>query len=184
LSKGILINLISGPGVGKSTTAAQLFAALKMKKQQAELVQENAKQLVWTKNFETLNNQYQVSHDQYKVFKSIVDEVDFTVTDGSLIHGLAYNITNQNNISNIDKTKEAILTWFSQFNNFNIFIERRKCSTYDTIGRIESFEEAKIVDNILLKELDENNIPYLIINIDDIDIESIAEQLINYKKQL
>lgn len=52
-----IINLIGGPGVGKSTLAAEIFAELKKKGKSAELALEYAKDQVWDENLRILKDQ-------------------------------------------------------------------------------------------------------------------------------
>ena len=47
----IVINLFAGPGVGKSTTAARVFAELKLKGVNCEMALEFAKDKVWEESF-------------------------------------------------------------------------------------------------------------------------------------
>lgn len=155
-----IVNLIAGPGVGKSVTTSLIFANLKILGLNAEIVPEYAKQLVWTEEFELLNNQYHVSYYQNKLFSSLVDKIDIIVTDGCLLHGLVYNMINQNNTSDKDKTKTAILKWFNAYNNINIFLERNETLEYKQHGRLQKIEEAIHIDNLLKFILFENNICY------------------------
>ena len=66
-----VINIIGGPGIGKTTISALLFANLKIKGYICEYVQEFAKKLVWLKDYDTLNNQFFVSKEQYTLLKQI-----------------------------------------------------------------------------------------------------------------
>jgi predicted ATPase len=143
-----IINLIGGPGLGKTTLAALIFAELKLRGYVTEFVQEYAKQLVWTKDFDTLNNQYYVTSHQYKLLKQMDSLVDFVVTDASLISGLYYNLHNKDNTSNINKTHELILNSYKQFNNINIMLKRGNFE-YETQGRLQTEEESKEIDTIL-----------------------------------
>ena len=59
--KTLHINLWAGPGTGKSTMAAGIFAALKWNKIDCELVSEYAKQIVWEESYTKLNNQIKSS---------------------------------------------------------------------------------------------------------------------------
>ena len=86
--KTILINLLAGPGTGKTTICALLFAKLKLLGYVVEYVQEYAKHLVWTKNYELLNNQYYVTQTQANLMENMIGSVDFIITDGSILHGL------------------------------------------------------------------------------------------------
>ena len=81
-----VINIIGGPGIGKTTISALLFANLKIRGYICEYVQEFAKKLVWLKDYDTLNNQFFVSREQYTLLKQIDGHVDFLITDGPLIH--------------------------------------------------------------------------------------------------
>jgi len=47
MKKTVLINFYAGPGAGKSTTSAKIFAALKDRGECAELIQEYVKTWAW-----------------------------------------------------------------------------------------------------------------------------------------
>jgi tRNA uridine 5-carbamoylmethylation protein Kti12 len=164
-----VINIIAGPGAGKTTICALLFYELKIRKHVTEYVQEYAKTLVWKKDFDILNNQYLVTTEQYKLFKTMIGQVDYVVTDGSLLHGLYYNRYNIHNTSNVEKTEQLILDCFGQFNNINIFLERGTSYPYETQGRIQTEEEAKEIDNILKHLLRLHKISYITLTADNIE---------------
>lgn len=154
------INFIAGPGVGKSVMTSLIFAKMKMKGYNAEIVPEYAKQLVWTEEYELLNNQYHISYYQNKLLKALDGKTDFIVTDGCLLHGLVYNMINPHNTSDKDKTKKAILDWFNSSNNINIYLERNDNIEYEQEGRLQNLEEAIHVDNLLKFQLFDNKIDY------------------------
>lgn len=157
--KTYLINIIAGPSCGKTTICSLLFAKLKIKGFVVEYVQEFAKSLVWTENYDLLNNQYYVTQTQFNLMKQMIGKVDFIVTDGSLLHGLYYNRHNKDNISNIEKTETFILNSYNQFNNINIFLERGNFP-YEHQGRIQNEDEAKEIDVILKHMLKQSNINF------------------------
>ena len=64
-SNPLIVNFYAGPGAGKSTMVAHTFAELKWRGINCELVTEYAKDKVWEKSFETLENQFYVSAKQY-----------------------------------------------------------------------------------------------------------------------
>jgi len=151
-----IINLIAWPWVWKSVIASLLFVQMKIRWFNVELVSEYAKQLVWTNDFDTLNNQYYVSNQQYKLFKSMLWKVDYIITDWALLHWIYYNKENKDNISNIEKTEEKIIQYIKEFKNINILLERNKNIWYEKEWRIQSYTEALIADNELKKILDLN----------------------------
>jgi len=165
-----IVNLISGPGSGKSAFTGLILGYLKMNGYSAEIVYEYAKQLVWLKKFDELNNQYHISSTQYNLFKSINGSVEYVITDGSLLHGLIYNRTNENNVCDVLKTEKAILNWYKEFNNVNIFLERNENIEYEQNGRIQNLVEAKYLDNLLKSYLNEFEIPFYTIKTEDFDV--------------
>lgn len=179
--KTYLINFISGPGSGKTTMCALIFANLKMKGFVAEYIQEYAKTLVWTKNFETLNNQYHVTQTQYNLLKMINGQVDFILTDGPLLHALYYNKYNEDNTSNVEKTEKLIINSYNQFNNINIFLDRGDFK-YEQQGRIQTENESREIDTILKNLFEPYNIPYEIFKSTPENVEPIVNYIIDFVK--
>ena len=147
-----IINLIGGPGCGKTTVAAGIFYRLKLKGVNVEYVQEYAKKLVWLERWDDLNNQYSVSRKQYDVLKALDDKVDVIITDGPLVHGFYYVKYNKDNVSSKKKTKESIRRWVNEFDNENYFLDRGDYP-YETEGRYQTEKEAKEVDEEIFLSL-------------------------------
>ncbi len=179
--KTFIINLIGGPGCGKSTLSALIYAKLKVHDNRyvVEYVQEYAKHLVWTKNFDVLNNQYYVTQHQYKLLKQMNGEVDFIVTDGPICQGLYYNKHNKDNISNINKTEKLIINSHNEFNSINIFLKRGTFE-YEAQGRLQSEEESREIDVILKHLLKQNSIGFTEFDADSSNenIDKIIEHVI------
>ena len=154
-----VVNFIGAPGCGKSIISALIFAQLKLKHYVTEYVQEYAKQLVWTKDFDTLNNQYYVTKHQYKLLKQIDGKVNYIVTDGPLIHGLYYNTYNPDNTSDITKTTHLILDSHHHFRNINIVLTRGDFA-YEQEGRLQTKSEARDIDVIMKQLLKTKQINY------------------------
>lgn len=169
-----VINFISGPGAGKTTLSALLFAKLKIEGFVCEYVQEYAKTLVWMEDFDTLNNQYLVSKKQFDLLKQIDGKVDYIITDGPLIHGVYYNKYNKDNICNVEKTEEFILRNFAQFDNINIVLKRSE-RAYEQQGRIQTEEESRDIDCILRHIMRVNKIDFIEFDADESAIDSILE---------
>lgn len=179
----VVINVIGGPGVGKSVTSSLIFVELKIRGYSCELVQEYAKSLVWQKDFDTLNDQYHVSKTQFKLIKSVDGFVRFIVTDGPLPHGLYYNRFNKTNNSNIENTEKMILDCYSKLKNINIFLERGDFP-YEECGRIQKEEEAKEIDHVLKHILRRNNIPFVCFESDPSKIKDIVDYIIEVESEI
>lgn len=173
-----VINVIGGPGVGKTTTTFLLYAKLKIAGAFVEHVSEYAKKLVWAKNFDTLNNQYHVSTKQYEYLVSVYGRVQYVITDGSLLHGLYYNRYNLTNVSNVELTEKKILEYYHHFDNINIYLTRGDFK-YEQAGRIQTEDEAREVDVKLRSILDDYNIPYKVFKSDEKVIDDMVSYILN-----
>lgn len=155
----IVVDFIAGPGAGKTTIAHRTMSDLKLKGKKVDFAQEVAKEYVRTKEYEKLDDQYIISYEQYKALRKL-ENLDYIVTDGSLLLGLYYNLTNPNNVSNIYRTEKAILKWHSQFKHRVIFLKRGNYE-YDTEGRYQTSERAKQMDDEIESILKKFNIDYI-----------------------
>jgi hypothetical protein len=153
-----VINFISG----KSLVSSLVYAELKCNGYITEYVQEYAKQLVWFKKLDKLNNQYYVSTKQYEMINLLVElrDLDYVVMDGALLLGLCYNDIYKSNVSNIEKTRSMIIEKNSKFKNIYIYLERNENVKYEQQGRVQNESEARDIDKYLKKMLKELDIEY------------------------
>lgn len=174
-----VINLVAGPGSGKTTIASLLFANIKLRKKVAELAPEFAKQLVWKKEFDILNNQHVVSLQQYKLIKSMDGLVEYIVTDGPLIHGIYYNRYNTDNMSDVIKTEKKIIEFNNEFDNIYIYLKRGDFE-YETAGRIQTYTEALDIDIKLLDILNEYKICYKTFIADPNNVKDMVDYCLSF----
>ena len=85
-----IINLIGGPGVGKSTIASGLFSELKQRKVSCEYVSEYAKEVTWEQTHKLLENQIHVFSEQFRRQYRLLGQVDFVITDSPLLLNTVY----------------------------------------------------------------------------------------------
>jgi nicotinamide riboside kinase len=177
MKKTKVVNLIGAPSVGKSVFAGLIFAELKIKNYVTEYIQEYAKHLVWMEDYETIRNQYYITAQQYKILKSVNNKVDIIVTDGALVHGIYYNRTYKDNVSNIEKTEERIKEYINEFDNIYIFLERGEFK-YEKEGRLHTYEESIRIEREIKELLNELCIDYLEIKSDKVNLNKMIDYII------
>jgi len=156
-----IINLFGGPNSGKSTTAALLYAQMKMRGYRVELAREYFKDLIYAGTENTV--------DQHDIFKEQLRRnllplkagVDFVVTDSpALLSGL-YGV-----FTGIDPQREMIS--FHQkrvepeFPSLNFFLEQ-KGLPFEKHDRIHNQKESGTIHALIRAELDKCGVSYEVI---------------------
>lgn len=135
----IVINLIGGPGVGKSTIASGIFYRLKKVGVNCELALEFAKDKVYEESFKTIDDQIYIFAKQYHRLWRLKDKVDVIITDSPLLVSMHYMK---------EKSKyfnDFVVEQYKKFDNLLYFIERGN-DVYHPEGRMQTEEEAKRID--------------------------------------
>lgn len=164
-----VINLIGGPGSGKSTTAAGLFYALKTKGYDCEMVLEFAKDKVWEETVKTLDDQIYIFGKQYHKIWYLNNKVDYIITDSPLLLSSYYNQIES------DYFNDFIIEQFNRFDNLTFFIKRNE-DHYEQNGRLQNLNEVKEIDIKLRMLLENNDIDYYQIEQKDA-LNTILEKL-------
>lgn len=170
-----LINLYGGPGTGKSTTAAQIFAELKKRQFNAELVTEFAKDLTWHERQKTLTDQFYIAGKQHHKIFMLQDQVDYIVTDSPILLGLYYNQLSPNPMPQSFNT--LLLDLWAKYDSIDILLKRSK--PYNPKGRNQTEEEAREIDEALERLLYDNCITHVNYGTNPEDIELIVELITN-----
>lgn len=139
MKKVIVINLFGGPGSGKSTQAAQLFAYLKKAGYNAELVTEYAKDMTWQESNKVLANQLYIFAKQHLRMWRLLNKVDIIITDSPLIQNLAYAEHMSSEFKAMVLVESTV-----DFDNINIFLNRPE--SYQNHGRKQTQEQSKEID--------------------------------------
>ena len=164
--KIINFQLFGGPGTGKSTTAAGLFYLMKQADYQVEYIQEYAKELTYSKDFTKLSDQLLILGEQHHRMRRLEGHVDYIIHDSPFVMGLTYLQEDPHLPKHI--YEDLITTMFDSYNNVNIFLERdTETHKYQEYGRSQNLEEAIAKDKEILKMLDDKNIVYTKIPMDD-----------------
>ena len=167
----LVVNILGGPGVGKSTTTAAVFSQLKVMGVDCEIASEYAKELVWEQRNETFKDElYIFAKQAHRLFR-LNGKVDVVVTDRPLILTCCYATEDP-------KLCEFCYDRFSSYKNLNYLLLRNE-ENYEENGRNQTLEEAKAIDEMLIRKLDEFNIPYQKLSVDAYTVWDIVSD-INY----
>jgi hypothetical protein len=134
VAKTKVINLVAGPGAGKSTTAAGLFFEMKCRGYKVELVTEYAKELCYEGRLQRTAPLEIVEEQLWRQVRLRMSEVEFVVTDAPLLISGFY----------APEVADYAKKCFDEFDNFNVFISRTK--PYATYGREQTEDEARELD--------------------------------------
>lgn len=169
--KPIVINLFGPPGSGKSTGAAEVFAALKKSGINAELVTEFAKDKTWEHNATALGCQEYVFGKQSYRLARCRNDVDVIVTDSPLPLSIIYNT----NPALGEKFNEVVLNIFNTYRNYNYYINRVK--PYNPKGRNQTEAESDALGEPIKNLLAMSGIEYRTIDGDDVGYQSIINEI-------
>lgn len=167
-----IINLVGGPGVGKSTVACGLFSLFKQNRISSEYVSEYAKEITWEGTHKLLENQIHVFSEQLRRQYRLLDKVSYVITDSPLILNSVYfryyiqalekkNIKVPFSLTYQKLTEQFFDATFREFDNKTYFLQRSK--HYDTNGRNQTLEEAIMLDEDIKQKLKDAGIKYEIL---------------------
>jgi hypothetical protein len=135
----LIVNLFAGPGAGKSTMAATVFARLKQRGVCAEMALEFAKDLTWERRFNAMECQPYVFGEQLWRLQRLVNaNVPVVITDSPLLLSTVYGKGMP------ESFRDAVRTIAAQFESLNFMVTRVK--PYDPRGRRQNEESAREVD--------------------------------------
>jgi len=165
----LLVNLIAGPGAGKSTMMAGLFSELKWRGVDCEVVPEYAKDKVWEGSEQILDNQLYIFAKQHHRIWRLYGKVAVAITDSPLLLSIIYG----RNISPIFKS--LVLENHINLNNMTFFLERFK--PYNPNGRLQTEGEAQEIDQKILFILDKLDVTYTTIAAERKSVNVMADMI-------
>ena len=161
-----VINLLSGSGSGKSTTAAGIFYEAKLRGIHCEMVREYVKQWAWEGRKIGPYDQPNIFGNQTRQESLLYGKVDLVVTDSPLLLSPIYeyfytgsSIIESFALAFIDKAKR------SGVEHHNFILKRNK--SFDPRGRYETAEQANEVDKLVESFLTKHDISYIIVDTDE-----------------
>ena len=147
----IVVNIFGAPGDGKSTTAAGVFAQLKLGGVNAELVTEAAKEWTWERTEVPLRWQPKVFGEQSYRIERLAGQVDVVVTDSPVLLSLLYAP------ADMPPAFAELVRWAHRRHpTVNVRVRRPETRSYQQAGRwqteAESAEIGRRLDALLLEE--------------------------------
>ena len=152
-----IINLLGGPGSGKSTTAAGLFYRLKLSDHKVELVTEYAKDLTYEKRFMTLENQIYVFAKQLHRIERVKDQVDYVITDSPIILSCIYAKKDLP-----ESFEKLVLDMWHRDDNEIFYVNRVK--KYQEYGRSQTYDQAVQIDGLTKLFLTKHDLQFNVVD--------------------
>jgi hypothetical protein len=145
-----VINLFGGSGCGKSTTAALLFARMKLAGIHVELVREYVKFWAWNDRKVREWDQLYLLGKQSAYESMLYGKVDYIVTDSPmLLAGIYQDYRSQGKDTYVSSAAQSFMAHAEErgvtYKNF--FLNRIK--PFDPRGRYETEDQAKRVDEFV-----------------------------------
>ena len=167
----IVINLFGGPGAGKSTTMARLFADLKERGLNCEMVSEFAKDLVYENRMDTMKDElYIFAKQNHRLFR-VKDKVDIIITDRPL---LLTNIYETLYGEGDEALHQLVRKTFKSYDNINIFLNNEDIEYKEGEGRLQTKEEASAIGRCIKQELEDSDESFISVKTQD------YEYILNY----
>ncbi len=149
-----IINFFGGPGINKSSFAYLLTGELKTRCRNAEFAGEFAKDLVWAKRDKCLQCQPYIFGKQTYRIDRLYGQVEFIVTDCPILLCAAYSDRYPESFS------RSVVDTFKMYGDANINFLLKRYKPYSPIGRLQTAEEARVLDKKIKDILDYNCVPY------------------------
>ena len=184
----ILLNLLGGPGVGKTSLGAQIFAYLKAHFINVEFVQEYVKSWVYEGKEINKYNQYTLFGIEVNNQSSLFNKVKFLIADSPVMltafYQYFYNKKNTLSIPCHDFYDTAIKE--NKIEVINFFLPRMR--DYNLAGRYQTQEESDCAAELLKAWLNIEGYEYTVLSCNDEDrlkevIKAIEKYMVDDRKE-
>jgi len=150
------IGFLGGPGTGKSTCATRIFSDLKILNYNIEYVSEYAKKwAIDKKPIKEYDQIYMLGKQQHYEYQNLCNGYTHIITDSPMLLTYIYaKVYYPNNKRLQNGIRELVLDYELKFPSLNIFLNRDE-RIYNPLGRYQSEQQAKELDEIIKKECED-----------------------------
>lgn len=148
-----VVNVLGGPGIGKSTVASGLYFEAKCRGLNVELVTEVAKDLVWEGRSQALGNQAYIFGRQVQRIDRLKEKTDLVITDSPFLLSAIY----APNDYPIEWEKVVIDLW-KKYDNHVLLLDRGP--KFTEVGRVHNLQESLEIDRKIAVLLAKHSIEY------------------------
>lgn len=146
--KPLYVEFYAGPGSGKTTSAFELFSAVKKEDIHIEFIREVAQERI-------LQNKEVSAARQLSILVEGVDRAEVLITKGyknivtdtsldlSLFYGLGHEYEAE--------MKSIIKKFYAKVHRVKVFVIRNENKKYHQLGRFQTKEESMVIDGQLLE---------------------------------
>lgn len=151
----LVVNIFGGPGTGKSTLAAHLFAQLKMQHVETACPEEHAKLAIWSGQPWLLDQQAILLGRTWETLNALMGRVEVVICDSPLLLCSTYAGEKEPSCFH-----DFVVDLHQRTHRLNLFIERPLDQSYSTNGRRESEDQALVMDHRIKKSLHDAGEPF------------------------
>ena len=178
-----LVNLFGGPGIGKSSITSGVFYELKRNHINCNSPYEFAKKLAWDNNVPAIKDQLYVLGNQHRGIAECYGKVDYIIVDSPVLLSLVYTTWYGKGYPAefySESFNQMIIDLHNNYDNLNILLERTEGKHNDD-ERYQNLEESIKIDAHCKKILDDNDVDYYTLRVDETTVDKII-QLIEMEK--
>lgn len=168
MSNTIFINLVGGPGCGKTTTAAALFSELKKTPMKVEFLREPIQHHIYENNTLMMSNQIPLFGEDLLQIYSLDGKVDIVIRDTSLLNNIVYD-REDNSLFHA-----LVIQEYKKLRNIDFFINRGSIP-FEEYGRIHNYEESVALDQRIIDVYRFANVPLI-----EVNVETAVDEILDY----
>lgn len=179
-----IINLFAGPGGGKSSIAAGLLHEIKKRHISCDAPYEFPKILAWDDNSEAIKDQLYVMANQHRGIAKSYGKVDYIIVDSPILLSIVYKNYYSSDLNVYPSSlygkefNDLILHINDFYDNINIFLERSDDVNHNNKERFHNINESKDLDIRIKNMLNDNEIPFFEIPVDNNTVINIIEKIL------